>query len=215
MYELERNFMNGQSSLELITGPMFSGKTEELIRRIRRVSYAKKNAIVFKPHIDDRYSLDKVVSHSAQRIDSIPVKDVTQIKKVLSSLGELHVVGFDEVNFFTQDIVQLCEELVTQGVRVIAAGLCEDYLCKPFGPMPEMLAHADTVTKLWAICMSCGQPASKTQRINSGGSEVKEDQVIVGASETYQARCRNCHKKEIVCLSFNNSDDGVGININC
>lgn len=151
-HEIEQVFMNGHSHLEIICGPMFSGKTEELIRRIRRVEYARLRAIVFKPIIDTRYSNDLVVSHSEQKIDSIPVADVAEIRAYLGKTTKpFHVVGLDEVHFFNADIVALCEDLVSLGVRVIGAGLAEDYLAKPFGPMPELLTHADIVTKLWAV----------------------------------------------------------------
>lgn len=198
--------MRGQSHLEIICGPMFSGKTEELIRRIRRVEYARMNAVVFKPAIDIRYHPDLVVSHSDQKIDSISVIDVAKIRAYLGSTTKaFHVVGLDEVHFFDEDIVNLCEELVSQGMRVIAAGLCEDYLARPFGPMPALLAHADAITKLWAVCMRCGAPASKTQRISRGGNVVAEDQILVGASVCYEARCRLCFKRTIAVI--NNDDD--------
>lgn len=199
--------MNGQSHLEIICGPMFSGKTEELIRRIRRVEYARMSAIVFKPHIDTRYDQDLVVSHSDQKIASVPVPNVAKIRSYLgSSTRSFHVVGLDEVHFFDQDVVYLCEDLVNAGVRVIAAGLCEDYLSRPFGPMPHLLAHADSITKLWAVCMCCGNPASKSQRVSRNGESVQGDQVLVGASLYYEARCRNCHKREVLTVDEANSD---------
>ncbi|MCA9507030.1 MAG: thymidine kinase [Myxococcales bacterium] len=193
--------MNGHSNLEIICGPMFSGKTEELIRRIRRVEYARMNAIVFKPEIDARYSRDLVVSHSEQKISSVPVPNAARIRDYLgANQQKIHVVGLDEVQFFDDDVIYLCEDLVAMGIRVIAAGLCEDYLGRPFGPMPDLLAHADTVSKLWAVCMRCGAPASKTQRVARSGTKVADNQVLVGADSCYEARCRACHVKGIVEL---------------
>lgn len=211
-HEIEKVFMNGHSHLEIICGPMFSGKTEELIRRIRRVEYARMRAIVFKPVIDVRYSQDLVVSHSEQKIDSVPVEDVAQMRAYLGSTAKpFHVVGLDEVHFFNHDVVTLCEDLVKSGVRVIGAGLAEDYLAKPFGPMPELLAHADTVTKLWAVCMRCGSPASKTQRLSRTGGAVDEAQVLVGASLFYEARCRSCFKNEVVELTLEEQEADVAL----
>jgi thymidine kinase len=199
IHEIEKVFMNGHSNLEVVCGPMFSGKTEELIRRIRRVEYARMKAIVFKPEIDARYCRELVVSHSDQKIRSVPVPNVARIRDYLgSSAQKVHVIGLDEVQFFDSDVIYLCEDLVTMGIRVIAAGLCEDYLGRPFGPMPDLLAHADTVSKLWAVCMRCGAPASKTQRITQHGHKIEDNQVLVGAGSYYEARCRACHVKGIV-----------------
>jgi|SRR5579871_1649018 len=202
IHELESVFMNGHSYLEVICGPMFSGKTEELIRRMRRVAYARMRAIVFKPAIDVRYSDDLVVSHSEQKIASIPVANVDKARAYLASVPvPFQVVGLDEIHLLDGEIVKLCEDLVSSGVRVIAAGLCEDYLGRPFGAVPELLAHADVVTKLWAVCMRCGSPASKSQRICRPGEELKEEQVVVGAGLLYEARCRSCHVKAVVSLT--------------
>jgi thymidine kinase len=202
MYEEEKGFINGYSHLEVISGPMFSGKTEELIRRIRRLEYARMTAIVFKPKIDDRYDKDLVVSHSHQKIASFAVENVESIRLRLDAQeGLFQVVGLDEVHFFAHEIIDLCEDLVGAGIKVIAAGLAEDYLGQPFGPMPNLLAHADSITKLWAVCMRCGAPASKTQRVARNGQLVQNDQVLVGASLFYEARCRVCHKREVVKLS--------------
>ena len=202
VHEIENVFLNGHGNLEVICGPMFSGKTEELIRRIRRVEYAKLRAIVFKPRIDSRFSKDLVVSHSDQKIQSIPVADASSIRACLEEMNcKFHVVGLDEVQFFDEGVVALCEELVNSGVRVIAAGLCEDYLGEPFGPMPRLLAHADTVSKLWAICMNCGRPASKTQRVAKAASTPSVEQVFVSGGQHYQARCRACHQKKVLRIS--------------
>lgn len=206
-HEMEKVFMNGHSQLEVICGPMFSGKTEELIRRIRRVEYARMSAIVFKPQIDVRYDKEMVVSHSDQRIGSVPVANVSRIRAYLGSAAHsFHVVGLDEVHFFDTDVIYLCEDLVNAGVRVIAAGLCEDYLARPFGPMPHLLAHADSITKLWAVCMRCGAPASKSQRVSRNGQAVDGDQVLVGASLYYEARCRACFRPQVVDLAADDND---------
>lgn len=208
IHELENNLKNGQNYLEVIFGPMFSGKTEELIRRIKRVEYARQNFIVFKPVIDNRYSQEMVVSHSEQKIDSIPVQNSTAIRSYLDSCSaSYNVIGLDEVHLFDENIVPLCEELVVKGARVIAAGLGEDFLSRPFGPMPKLLAHADVVTKLWAVCMRCGMPASKTQRITRDGQKVENSQVLIGASNFYEARCRNCYQKKVLDLSHDCQND--------
>lgn len=201
-HEEEGDNMDTHGHLEVICGPMFSGKTEELIRRIRRVEYARMRAIVFKPYIDDRYSKDQVVSHSAQKLDSIPVADSANIRSYLGKVAKpFHVIGLDEVHFFDAAIVDLCEDLVASGVRVIAAGLCEDYKGAPFGPMPLLLTHADMISKLFAVCMRCGRPASKSQRVNRQATEQTEDQLLVGAALHYEARCRSCFKSTVVTLS--------------
>lgn len=210
MHELEGHFMNGQGILEIISGPMFSGKTEELIRRIRRVEFARQRSIVFKPEIDIRYSKDLLVSHSEQKIGSVPVPNAARVRTYLGSSAEpFQVVALDEVQFFDKDVIYLCEDLVSSGVRVIAAGLCEDYLGRPFGPMPDLLAHADVITKLWAVCMQCGAPASKSQRIAREGKKTEDNQVLVGAQSFYEARCRRCHIKAIVPLEHHTHQEAV------
>lgn len=203
IHENESALMTSHNHLEVICGPMFSGKTEELIRRIRRVEYARMRAIVFKPQIDARYSEDLVVSHSDQKIGSIPVENVSRIRSYLGSTSKsFHVVGLDEVHFFDDDVIYLCEDLANAGVRVIVAGLCEDYLGRPFGPMPELLAHADSITKLMAVCMRCGMPASKSQRISRATSQATSDeQTLIGAALHYEARCRSCYQKSVVALT--------------
>jgi thymidine kinase len=199
--------MSHHGQLEVICGPMFSGKTEELIRRLRRVEYARLRSIVFKPKIDIRYSPNLVVSHSEQKIKSCPVADVAMIRTFLASgVKPFHVIGLDEVHFFEQDVVHLCEDLVSQGIRVIAAGLCEDYLGMPFGAMPELLVHADIVTKLLAVCMRCGEPASKSQRISRPDNRSHHDQVLIGAHQHYEARCRSCFKKAVEELPDDNTN---------
>ena len=172
--------------IEVITGSMFSGKTEELIRRLRRAQIAKQKVQVFKPAIDIRYGLEHVISHSAQKLTSQPVEKASQIPELTHQ--DTQVVGIDEAQFFDASLIQVCEDLANAGVRVIVAGLDQDYMGKPFEPMPLLLAIADFVTKNAAVCMQCGNPASKTQRI------IKSEQLVeVGAADQYEARCRTCH----------------------
>ncbi len=174
----------GTGWIEVITGSMFSGKTEELIRRIRRAQIAKLKVMVFKPRIDTRYSTDKIVSHSDISIPSIVVDNA---KQILELAKDAQVVGIDEAQFFDSELVDVCEKLANDGKRVIVAGLDQDYRGKPFEPMPQLLAIAEYITKTHAICVVCGNPASKTQRkIKTGG------RIVIGASDIYEARCRRC-----------------------
>ncbi|KAA3619878.1 MAG: thymidine kinase [Calditrichaeota bacterium] len=172
--------------IEVICGSMFSGKSEELIRRLRRAQIAKQTVAIFKPAIDDRYSTDHIVSHSEQRIKSIAVKSA---KEIIEKSRGAHVVGIDEVQFFAPDIIEVCNDLANKGKRVICAGLDQDYKTRPFGSVPQLLAIAESITKTLAICMRCGAPANRTQRLSKDS-----DQVIVGATEIYEARCRMCYK---------------------
>jgi thymidine kinase len=171
--------------LEVICGPMFSGKTEELIRRLKRASYAGQTHQNFKPSLDDRYDDDAIVSHDARELDSIAVDDVEEIRDHLSA--DVEVVGVDEAQFFDDGLRPLCDELAGQGVRVVVAGLDLDYLGRPFGPMPSLLASAEYVSKLLAICVRCGDPAAYTYRLSED-----PQQVLVGADDEYEARCRSC-----------------------
>lgn len=171
--------------IEVICGSMFSGKTEELIRRLRRAQIARQRVAIFKPGIDDRYSADHIVSHNEQRIPSIAVKNAQQI---LEKAGDAQVIGIDEAQFFDMDLVDVCNQLADQHRRIIVAGLDQDYLGKPFEPMPQLLAVAESITKTLAICVVCGAPANRTQRITSD-----QDRVVVGAKQVYEARCRRCH----------------------
>lgn len=179
--------------LEVICGCMFAGKTEELIRRINRIKYAKKNIIVFKPNIDDRYDKTQVVSHSNQRVDSIPVKDSSE---VLNHINELpYAVAFDEAQFFDEGLIDVIERLANSGVRVIAAGLDQDFRGEPFGIMPTLMARAEYVTKLQGICMVCGASATRTQRIINGHpADYDDPTILVSAKEKYESRCRHCHQ---------------------
>ena len=170
--------------VEVITGSMFSGKSEELIRRLRRAQIAKQSVAIFKPQIDDRFSKDHIVSHNEQKIPSIAV---TEARDILEQSQESKVVGIDEGQFFGPELVEVCEELACDGKRVIVAGLDQDYRGRPFEPMPQILAIAESITKTLAICMRCGNPANRTQRITKD-----KDRVVVGTMDMYEARCRNC-----------------------
>jgi thymidine kinase len=178
--------------IEVITGPMYCGKSEELIRRLRRVKIAKQKIKVFKPVIDNRYNKNDVVSHSGDSIEAEPVDHPEEILEKLDD--SIDVIGIDEAQFFHQDIVQICEELADKGVRIITAGLDRDFRGEPFGPMPELMARAEYVDKLHAICIQCGEPASRTQRLIDGEPAAYNDPVVlIGAQEVYEARCRSCH----------------------
>lgn len=178
--------------LEVISGCMFAGKTEELIRRINVLSYAKKNIKVFKPAIDNRYSNTKVVSHAGSSVDSIVV---AKARDILNHVDEsVDVVAIDEVQFFDKDIVAVCDQLANDGKRVMVAGLDMDFRGEPFNVMPILITSAEFVTKLTAVCTTCGAPATRTQRLVNGEAASYHDPIIlVGASESYEARCRHCH----------------------
>jgi len=179
--------------IEVICGSMFSGKSEELIRRVRRAEIAKQKVQVFKPSIDARYSSNNVASHSGFYWDAIPVHDADQIRLQISP--DTGVVAIDEVQFFDWSVADLCSESADRGVRVIVAGLDQDFRGEPFGPMPLLMAQAEVVDKLQAICVVCGSSASRTQRLINGKPAAYSDPIIlVGASEVYEARCRRCHQ---------------------
>jgi len=177
--------------IEVVCGSMFSGKTEELIRRLKRAQIAQQRVQIFKPRIDDRYDAVRIVSHSRQELDSIAIDRAEDILRHLKP--ETQVVGIDEVQFFGAEIVPICESLANRGLRVIAAGLDQDYRGHPFEPMPQLMAIAEYVTKELAICVVCGNPANRSQRIVS-----KSDRVVVGAAGDYEARCRKCFVPEPV-----------------
>lgn len=172
--------------IEVICGSMFSGKSEELIRRLRRAEIAKQKIQVFKPKVDTRYDANAIVSHSTLRIDGTPVANAQDILVLVDA--DTKVVGIDEIQFFDQHIAAVCNQLADRGYRVICAGLDKDYRGKPFGPMPDLMAIAEYVTKAMAVCMQCGDPANRTQRLT-----VNNDLVAIGAAEQYEARCRKCH----------------------
>lgn len=179
--------------LEVICGSMFSGKSEELIRRIRRAQFAKQEVKVFKPAIDNRYSEEAVVSHNGTSVIAIPVSCASDIRKHLTTHTD--VVAIDEVQFFDEHVVDVVQQLADEGYRVIVAGLDQDFRGEPFGPVPTLMAIAESVTKLQAVCTVCGSPASRTQRLINGRPASYHDPVIlIGASESYEPRCRHHHE---------------------
>ncbi|KPL84403.1 thymidine kinase [Thermanaerothrix daxensis] len=179
-------------SVEVITGSMFSGKTDELIRRLRRATIARQKVQVFKPVIDQRYGNEQVTSHAGTAFDAIPIQKARDILQYLDP--ETTVVGIDEAQFFDEEIVTLVQDLANRGVRVIVAGLDTDFRGEPFGFMPLLMAQAERVDKLQAICMVCGEPACRTQRlVNGKPAHYNDPVIIVGASELYEARCRKHH----------------------
>jgi thymidine kinase len=171
--------------IEVIAGCMFSGKTEELIRRLRRAMIAKLKVRIFKPIIDTRYSSNKIVSHSDQALPSTLVESPQEI---LDLADDAQVIGIDEAQFFSGDLAEVCNELANRGKRVIVAGLDQDYKGVPFEPIPHLLAVSEYITKTLAICVVCGNPADKTQR-----KTASSERVLVGAADSYEARCRKCH----------------------
>lgn len=172
--------------IEVICGSMFSGKTEELIRRVRRAQIAKMNTIIFKPKIDDRFSPEHIVSHNQIKMNSQIVETSDEI---LTKSQKAEVVAIDEAQFFDDDIVEICKILAKQKKRVIVAGLDTDYRGEPFGPMPHLMCEADYVDKLRAICVVCGNPATYTQRTSKDSQRV-----VIGETDIYEARCRNCYE---------------------
>ena len=180
-------------SLELICGPMFSGKTEELIRRLRRAQIAKQKVAIFKHAIDNRYNIECVTSHNGVKLNAHAIDNGIFIAKQTEQ-NNYKVVGIDEVQFFSNDIITTICDLIDNGTRVIAAGFDLDFRGVPFGPMPTLLAIADKVTKLQAICTSCGDEAMYTQRLtNNKPAKYNEPLILIGAEESYTARCRDCH----------------------
>jgi thymidine kinase len=173
--------------IEVICGSMFSGKSEELIKRVRRAEIARQRIQLFKPKLDDRYDDKDIVSHNQQRLSSTPVESSEEIMKLVDD--KVQVIGIDEAQFFDDNIVEVCNKLANRGKRVIVAGLDQDYRGEPFGPMPVLMAIAEYVTKQLAICMRCGNPANHTQRLTDC-----TDRIVVGAQGTYEARCRLCYE---------------------
>ena len=181
------------SWLEVIVGSMFSGKSEELIRRAKRAAIAKQNVVVFKPALDYRYGMEKVAAHNGLHIDCVPVREPEDILKQADH--QVDVVAIDEVQFFGPAIIPVCQRLVKEGKRVIAAGLDQDFRGEPFGSVPVLMALAEQVTKLNAICVVCGRPASRTQRLIDGEpAKYDEPIILIGATENYEARCGRCHQ---------------------
>lgn len=183
---LEKDYHNKtQGWIEVVCGSMFSGKTEELIRRLNRARIAKLKVEIFKPGIDTRYSEEDVVSHNANSVNSIPVENAQQI---LFYANDVDVVGIDEAQFFGSELVDVCQQLANQGIRVIVAGLDMDFLGKPFGSMPDLMAIAEDVTKVHAICMRCGSLAQYSHRTIAG-----DKLVVLGETESYEPLCRKCY----------------------
>lgn len=179
--------------VEVVAGPMYSGKSEELIRRIKRAKIARQKVQVFKPSIDIRYDANDVVSHAGDRTDAVPVSCSEDILRLVEA--DTEVVAIDEVQFFDQGLVEVCRTLADKNKRVICAGLDMDFRGEPFGPTPEIMATAEFVDKIQAICMACGNPATRTQRLIDGKPAKYSDPVVlVGATEAYEARCRKCHE---------------------
>lgn len=179
-------------SVEIITGSMFCGKTDEMIRRLRRATIADQKLQVFKPAIDNRYHDEKVVSHAGSEFDATPIDKSSDILDKLQS--DTTLVAIDEANFLDEEIIDIVNQLADKGIRVIVGGLDQDFRGEPFGSMPILIAQAENVSKLHAICVVCHEPASRTQRLLNGGPAHYNDPIIVvGASEMYEARCRNCH----------------------
>ena len=191
VYKVNRMFLEKnkirKGSVEVICGSMFSGKTEELIRRLGRAKIAKQSVIICKPSIEDRYDKDKVVSHNMRAIDCITVGDATDIIELCQ---DKEVVGIDEAQFFNNNLVEVCNQLANQGVRVIIAALDMDYEGNPFEPIPQLMSIAEDVTKVRAICIQCGDLANYSYRIVD-----KNEQILLGEKNEYEARCRNCFSK--------------------
>jgi thymidine kinase len=179
--------------VEVICGSMFSGKSEELIRRVRRTQFAKQKIVVFKPQLDNRYANEAIVSHNGTSFIAIPISRSADIFQYIDA--DVDVIAIDEVQFFDTEITNVVQRLADSGYRVIAAGLDQDFRGEPFGPMPNIMAIAETVTKLQAVCAVCGSPASRTQRLINGRPASYHDPIIlVGASEAYEPRCRHHHE---------------------
>lgn len=188
-------YQRGSGWIEIICGSMFSGKTEELLRRIRRAEIAKKRVLVFKPQIDTRFGQERVSAHSnTGSTEAIPVASAAEIYD-LAQQQDAEVIAIDEVQFFDWTIAEVCTALADQGKRVVAAGLDQDFRGEPFGPMPLLMALAEQVDKLQAICVVCGNAASRTQRlIDQRPARYDDPIILVGGSESYEARCRKCHE---------------------
>lgn len=179
--------------IEVIVGSMYAGKTEEFLRRIKRIHFAKKDVLVFKPVIDNRYSKTEIVSHNNTKLESINIGKAKEIYSYVENYLP-YAVAIDEVQFLDNDVIKVAEDLANRGVRVILAGLDKDFRGEPFGVVPELLARAEFVTKLEAICQVCGAPATRTQRMINGQPASYNDPIIlIGAQEHYEARCRHCH----------------------
>ena len=182
--------------IECICGSMFSGKSEELLRRIKRGVIAKQKVLLFKPSIDNRYDENRVSTHNGNSYDSISIEKSSDILNFVKDT-KYDIIGIDEIQFFDNNIVKIINKLADDGIRVIVAGLDMDFKAEPFHPMPEIMAISEMVTKLHAVCNKCGKEASRSQRLINGKPAKYDDPIVViGASESYEARCRHCHKIE-------------------
>lgn len=182
--------------IECICGSMFSGKSEELLRRIKRGVIAKQKVLLFKPSIDNRYDENRVSTHNGNSYDSISIEKSSDILNFVKDTN-YDIIGIDEIQFFDNDIVKIINKLADDGIRVIVAGLDMDFKAEPFHPMPEIMAISEMVTKLHAVCNKCGKEASRSQRLINGEPAKYDDPIVViGASESYEARCRHCHEIE-------------------
>ncbi|WP_158056237.1 thymidine kinase [Halorussus halophilus] len=180
--------------VEVVTGCMFSGKTEELLRRLRRAEIAGQEVAVFKPSLDDRYGEGTVGSHNGRQWDATIVNPEENVWDITEELNGEQVVAIDEANFFTNELVEVCEELAADGRRVIISGTDQTFRAEPFEPLPQLITLAEYVDKYQAICTQCGEPASRNQRLIDGEpAHVDDPTIMVGAEESYEARCRNCH----------------------
>lgn len=178
--------------VEVICGSMFCGKSEELIRRVHRVQIARKKVQVFKPTIDNRFAIQYIYSHNGSKIEAISINQPEELLEKLEK--DTEVIAIDEAQFYNDDIVSICQKLADKGKRVIIAGLDQDFRGEPFGPIPKLLAIAEYIDKLQAICMVCGNPASRTQRlVNGEPAKYSDPTILIGAKESYEARCRKCH----------------------
>lgn len=182
--------------IECICGSMFSGKSEELLRRIKRGVIAKQKVLLFKPSIDNRYDENRVSTHNGNSYDSISIEKSSDILNFVKYTN-YDIIGIDEIQFFDDDIIKIINKLADDGIRVIVAGLDMDFKAEPFHPMPEIMAISEMVTKLHAVCNKCGKEASRSQRLINGKPAKYDDPIVViGASESYEARCRHCHEIE-------------------
>ena len=189
----ERHWHPSSGWVEVICGSMFSGKTEELLRRLRRAVIARQKVQLFKPAVDDRYGVATVASHNGMKWEGTVVRDSAELLSRIDP--DTTVVAIDEVQFFDEGIVDVCDRLALRGLRVVCGGLDLDFRGEPFGPMPDLIARSEQIDKLHAICMKCGGEASRTQRLIDGKPAYYEDPVVlIGASESYEARCRACHE---------------------
>ncbi len=189
----DRHLRPSSGWTEVICGSMFSGKTEELLRRLRRAAIAHQKVQLFKPAIDDRYGVTTVASHDGAKWEGEVINNAVEILERIEP--DTLIVAIDEVQFFGDEVVDVCDQLALQGKRVIVAGLDTDFRGEPFGPMPALMTKAESVRKLHAICMVCGGEASRTQRLINGNPAYYEDPVVlIGAAESYEARCRGCHQ---------------------